>query len=49
VSSFAFEENGTMDTSDRSLGKEDGLLITVRIASVEGLAEHAARVGTEVG
>ena len=37
-----------MDTSDRSLGKEGRLLITVRMTSVEGLAVHPARVGTEV-
>jgi hypothetical protein len=37
-----------MDTSERSLGKEGRLLITVRMASVEGVAVHPARVGTEV-
>ena len=37
-----------MDTPDRNLGREGRLLITVRMTSVEGLAVHPARVGTEV-
>ena len=42
------DEKGTMDTSGRSLGREGRLLITVGVASVEGLAVHPAHIGTEV-
>ena len=37
-----------MDTSERSLGKEGRLLITVRMAPAKGLALHAARLWTEI-
>ena len=37
-----------MDTSGRSLGNQGALLIAIRVTPAEGVAMHAARVGTEV-